>query len=63
MSGYLGVRNVVLTRGLGALDWQYPSETYTDDAFDDAHRTEPATAQDLLDELMPRAKRPGQTRS
>jgi hypothetical protein len=51
-SGYLGVRNVALTRGLGALPTEFRARGGD---RSQRSRTKPATARELLDEMAPKS--------
>jgi hypothetical protein len=50
-TGYLGIRKIVLTRGVAAIDREYQS-TSEHRGFPNGG-SEPATARQLLDELLP----------
>ncbi len=58
-SGYLGIRYAVLTRGVGALE---PSSQASTDDVDSSNDT-PQTQRNLLEELLPSARRPMNPRS
>jgi hypothetical protein len=58
-SGYLGIRYVALTRGVDALEPS--SQVSTDDA--DPSNDMPQTQRNLLEELLPSARRPMNPRS
>jgi hypothetical protein len=62
-SGYLAMRYIALTRGVGALSPDFPTSTVGRDSSTDKHSAEPATARNLLDELLPSFTRSNQSRS
>jgi hypothetical protein len=51
-SGYLGIRNTALSRGVGALATQFDTDPSVS-----SPQTKPATARDLRDELLPNTPR------
>jgi hypothetical protein len=58
-SGYLGIRYVSLMRGVNA--WESSSQASTDDV--DSSNDTPQTQRNLLEELLPSARRPMNPRS
>jgi hypothetical protein len=61
-SGYLGVRYVALTRGIGALSPDVPSSTGDQD-LPSSSRAKPNTPRSLLEELAPPTRTPNSSRS
>ena len=62
-SGYLGIRYIALTRGLGALSADVLSSSGDHDSPARNEPTKPATARNLLDEFLPDSTRSNQSRS